>query len=222
MSSIKISPSMLSADFSCLKGSLKKIKDAEMLHLDVMDGHFVPNITFGPCVIKSIRHLTNMTFDAHLMISEPDKYLEDFVDSGVDIITIHRESYDTIEDMKSTVKSIKELGVRSGISINPATPFEEVKEVVGSVDLLLIMTVKPGFGGQTFMKEVVPKIKEASEFIEEHGYDTEISVDGGVSPETAPMVVEAGADILVAGSAIFKGAPEENIRRLRDAVKYRF
>ncbi|MFO8110617.1 MAG: ribulose-phosphate 3-epimerase [Thermoplasmata archaeon] len=215
MIKIKISPSMLSADFSCLKESIEKVKEADMLHLDVMDGHFVPNITFGPCVIKDIRPMTDMIFDAHLMIAEPEKYIQDFVDSGSDIITIHKESFESHTKIKNTLKDIRKLGLKSGISINPDTSFKEIENFLEYTDLLLIMTVNPGFGGQSFMKEVVPKIQLASEYIKDHGYDTELSVDGGISPETAPLVVKAGADILVAGSAIFRGNPTENLKMLR-------
>ncbi len=188
-----------------------------MLHLDVMDGHFVPNITFGPCVIKGIRNLTDMVFDAHLMISRPWEYVDDFVECGSDIITVHRESFTTIGSMENTLQAIKEAGARAGISINPGTPFEEVTDVLGYADLLLVMTVKPGFGGQSFMEEVVPKIKQASEYIRKNHPKIELSVDGGISPKTAPAVVRAGADILVAGSAIFKGDPAVNMLKLRRA-----
>lgn len=188
-----------------------------MLHLDVMDGHFVPNITFGPCVIKGIRNLTDMVFDAHLMISRPWEYVDDFVECGSDIITVHRESFTTIESMENTLQAIKEAGARAGISINPGTSFEEVTDVLGYADLLLVMTVNPGFGGQSFMEEVVPKIKQASEYIRKNHPKIELSVDGGISPKTTPAVVRAGADILVAGSAIFKGDPAVNMLKLRRA-----
>ncbi len=188
-----------------------------MLHLDVMDGHFVPNITFGPCVIGNIRPCTDQVFDTHLMIESPRKYIRDFVDGGSDHITVHTESHDGIEDIKRTLEMIRDAGAKTGASINPATPWKPMAGIMEDLDLVLVMTVVPGFGGQGFMHEVVPKIREIRGYIDEHGYATEISVDGGISPETAPMVVEAGADILVAGSAIFKGDPGNNLKLLREA-----
>lgn len=216
---VKIAPSILSADFSCLRDDIEKVKDAEWLHLDVMDGHFVPNITIGPCVISSMRDLSDQVFDTHLMISEPEKYISDFVECGSDIITVHAETCESCGDLEQVIKEIKSEGVKAGVSLKPGTPIGEVKEVLPEIDLLLIMTVEPGFGGQGFMHEVVPKIREAHEFRKENDIDIEISVDGGVSPDTAGKVVEAGADILVAGSAIFKGDIEKNVKGLRDAAE---
>lgn len=215
MKKVKISPSLLSADFSCLEESIEAVRDAEMLHLDIMDGHFVPNISFGPCVIRKIRPITNQIFDTHLMISHPRDYIDDFVDCGSDMITVHAESFKDVDEIREAVSEINDRGIKSGLSINPPTEFETIKEVLEDLDLLLIMTVNPGFGGQGFMEEVVPKIEKASDYVQEHELDLEISVDGGISPKTAPSVVEAGADVLVAGSAIFGGDPEENLKKLR-------
>ncbi len=215
MKKIKISPSLLSADFSCLRESVEAVEDAEWLHLDVMDGHFVPNITIGPCVIGALRSSSDHIFDTHLMISNPIDYIEQFVSCGSDIITVHAEAEN---DLKKVIEEIKSYdNIKAGVSINPGTELDQIKHVLPDIDLLLIMTVNPGFGGQGFMHEVVPKIAEARKIIDENDYDVEISVDGGVSPETAPEVVEAGADILVAGSAIFGGDPAENVIKLRKA-----
>ncbi len=219
MHDVKISPSLLSADFSCLREAIETVKEAEMLHLDVMDGHFVPNITFGPCVIRKIRPYSDQIFDTHLMIENPRKYIEDFVDAGSDHITIHAESHDDTDDILRSLDVIREAGTKTGISINPATPWDTIKGLLGKLDMVLVMTVVPGFGGRGFMHEVVPKIREIREYIHTQGFKTLISVDGGVSPKTAPIVVEAGADILVAGSAIFKGEPEGNLKRLREASR---
>ncbi|MFP3871836.1 MAG: ribulose-phosphate 3-epimerase [Candidatus Natronoplasma sp.] len=213
---IKIAPSILSADFSCLERSIEEVSDTEWLHLDVMDGHFVPNITFGPCVIKAVRRKSTQVFDTHLMISEPEKYVEEFVDAGSDIITFHVEAVDNVEEV---IDKIKGHGVDVGISLKPDTPFEGVDEFLPSLDLILIMTVEPGFGGQSFIHDVVPKIKEAKEAVDEGGYDVDISVDGGISPETAPVAVENGANVLVSGSSVFKGDVDKNLKELRESVR---
>ncbi|MBS3816688.1 MAG: ribulose-phosphate 3-epimerase [Candidatus Thermoplasmatota archaeon] len=213
---IKIAPSILSADFSCLEDSIKAVKSTEWLHLDVMDGHFVPNITFGPCVIKSIREKSDHVFDTHLMISEPEKYAEEFAEAGSDIITFHAEA---VDDPKSVIEEIENCGVQVGVSLKPDTPFDAVREYLPSLDLILIMTVEPGFSGQSFMQEVVPKIKEAREAVDEIEKDIDISVDGGISPKTAPQVVENGSNVLVSGSSVFKGDVDKNLKELRDSVK---
>jgi len=215
MKKIKISPSLLSADFSCLREAVEAVEDAEWLHLDVMDGHFVPNITIGPCVICALRNSSDHVFDTHLMISHPIDYIEQFVSCGSDIITVHAEAKN---DLKKVIEEIKSYDdIKAGVSINPGTELETIQHILSDIDLLLIMTVNPGFGGQGFMHEVVPKIAKARKIIDENDYDVKISVDGGVSTETAPEVVEAGADVLVAGSAIFGGDPAENVKKLRKA-----
>ncbi|MFW6038565.1 MAG: ribulose-phosphate 3-epimerase [Candidatus Saliniplasma sp.] len=215
MKEIKISPSLLAADFSCLKNDIEEVKETEWLHLDVMDGNFVPNISYGPCVIDAIRGVSGHFFDTHLMIAEPEKYISDFADCGSDAITVHAEACENIEDV---IDMIKQEGCKAGVSLKPGTPLREIEEVIPDLDLILIMTVEPGFGGQSFMPEVVPKIEEAYRVISDLEKDIDISVDGGISPKTAPEVVKAGANVLVAGSAIFKGNIKENIENLRDSA----
>ncbi len=212
---IRIAPSILSAEFSCLEDSIESVGSTEWLHLDVMDGHFVPNITFGPCVIKSIREKSDHVFDTHLMISEPEKYAEEFAEAGSDIITFHAEA---VDDAESVIETIEDCDVKVGVSLKPDTPFSAVQEFLPSLDLLLIMTVEPGFSGQSFMHDVVPKIKEARGAVDEISKDIDISVDGGISPKTAPKVVENGANVLVSGSSVFKGDVDKNLKELRDSV----
>lgn len=216
MKRIKLSPSLLSADFSNLEKSVDAVESTEWLHLDVMDGHFVPNITFGPCVIESIRNLSDHVFDTHLMISEPEKYVKDFAEAGSDIITFHAEA---VEDHQRVIDKIKDTGTKAGISLKPGNDFGSIENVLSSLDLILIMTVEPGFSGQDFMSDQLPKIKKAREEIEKRGYDIEIAVDGGISPENASKVVDRGANVLVSGSSIFKGDIEKNIEALRKAVE---
>lgn len=204
---IEVAPSLLSADFTELRREVREIADAgvRVLHLDVMDGHFVPNITFGPPLVKSLRGITGLTLDTHLMISEPEKYLEPFARSGSDIITFHYEARpDTAGEL---LRRIRGLGKKAGISIKPKTPAAALLPLLPEIDLILVMTVEPGFGGQSFMADQVPKIAELADAIVARGHDIELEVDGGIGPATAAAVVAAGANWLVAGNAVF-GAPD--------------
>jgi ribulose-phosphate 3-epimerase len=200
---IKIAPSLLSADFRNIEKEIKKVEKCgvDLLHLDIMDGHFVPNITFGPMIVKAINECTKLPLDVHLMIENPDSYVEGFVKSGADYLTV---SIEACRHLHRTVSFIKSFNIKAGCALNPATPFELVKPVIKELDLLLLMTVNPGFGGQKFIPSVLSKIEEAKNFIQKNKLKTEIEVDGGINPETAKLVKKAGATILVAGNAIFK------------------
>jgi len=213
---VKISPSILSADFSDLERSIEDVKSTEWLHLDVMDGHFVPNLTFGPCVIDSIRDKSEHVFDTHLMISNPGGYIDDFVDAGSDIITFHVEA---VDDTQNLIEDIKGRETKVGLSLKPGTEFETIEEFLPDIDLILIMTVEPGFSGQEFMEGVLPKIKNARKAVDEKDYDIDIAVDGGISPKTAGKVVDNGANVLVSGSSVFKGDVEKNLRGLRNSIE---
>ncbi|MFH1898106.1 MAG: ribulose-phosphate 3-epimerase [Candidatus Desantisbacteria bacterium] len=212
---IKIAPSLLSANFSCLAEEIKRIEQtADMLHLDVMDGHFVNNITFGPVVISAIRDSSQLLFDVHLMITQPARIIPEFIKAGADIITIHAECQD---ELLPTIRMIKAAGVKAGVSINPPTPLEIVIPLLGEIDLLLIMSVNPGWSGQGFIPEVLPKIREASMLIERDSLPVEIEVDGGINIETGRQAVEAGAGILVAGSFVFNSSdPGKAIEGLKN------
>ncbi|MEG0181259.1 MAG: ribulose-phosphate 3-epimerase [Paraclostridium sp.] len=199
---IKMAPSILSADFARLLEDVKKVENAgcEYLHIDVMDGHFVPNITLGPAIVKSLRNDVNMVFDAHLMIENPDNYIKDFADAGCDIIVVHEEA---CTHLHRTIQNIKSHNVKAGVALNPATPIENIKYVLKDLDMVLIMTVNPGFGGQSFIDTMIDKIKELKTLINEQGLDIDIQVDGGIKPSNVDKVVQAGANVIVAGSAIF-------------------
>lgn len=199
---IKLAPSILSADFARLLEDVKKVESAgcEYLHIDVMDGHFVPNITLGPAIVKSLRKDVNMVFDAHLMIENPDQYIKDFVDAGCDLIVVHQEA---CRHLHRTIQNIKSHGIKAGVALNPATHIESIKHVLHDIDMVLIMTVNPGFGGQSFIESMIPKIQELKEIIEKQNLNVDIQVDGGIKPENVDKVVKAGANIIVAGSAIF-------------------
>ncbi len=211
---IKIAPSMLSADFSILKEQIRDVEkcNPDMFHIDVMDGHFVPNITIGPVVISSVRNCTKIPFDVHLMISHPDRFIKSFADAGADIITVHVEAEHNINE---TIRMIKENDVKAGVAINPDTPLSKVEKLLKKIDMLLLMTVNPGFAGQKFIHDVVPKIKNARNIIDTEGLNIDLEVDGGINLETGKIAVNAGANILVAGSFIFKGNIKENMDALK-------
>ena len=217
MKKIQISPSILSADFSQLGNEIKRLKDggADMIHVDVMDGHFVPNLTIGPPVIKSLKKQSSMIFDVHLMISPVHEYIEAYADAGADIITIHPEA---TNNLKSSILKIKELNKKVGVSLNPETKVDVILEHLDKIDLVLIMSVNPGFGGQKFMPEVLNKIKELKKIQENKNLDFDIEIDGGINFDNSKIAIEAGANILVSGTTIFKsndGDIKKNIELLK-------
>jgi len=215
---IKISPSILSADFSRLGEHIKQLDayGADMIHIDVMDGMFVPNISFGIPVIKSVRNLTKLPFDVHLMIEEPARYVEDFARAGADIITVH---YETDRHIDRTINYIKSFGVKAGVALNPATPVNLIKHLIGNLDMVLIMTVNPGFGGQKYIEYCSDKIKEVRALSDKYNKDIMIQVDGGIDASNIGEVVNSGANVIVAGSAVFKnGEIDKNIKALRAGI----
>ena len=198
----KLAPSILSADFGNLLEDIRKVEKggADLLHIDVMDGHFVPNITIGPLILESIKDRTNIPFDVHLMIENPDLYIQDFVKSGASIITVHVEA---CKHIHRTIQNIKSYGIKAGVSLNPGTSLSTIEYILNEVDMVLIMSVNPGFGGQKFVASAFDKISSLKKMINDRNLDVEIEVDGGIKLENATEVIKAGADILVAGSAIF-------------------
>jgi ribulose-phosphate 3-epimerase len=216
---VKLAPSILSADFSALLESVKSVEDAgvDYLHVDIMDGHFVPNISFGPMVLKALKGKTKLPMDVHLMIENPDEYLEAFVSAGADIITIHVEA---CPHLHRSIQHIKQFGVKAGVSLNPGTSLSTLEEILPDVDLVLVMTVNPGFGGQAFIESQIDKIKRLKAMIVSKGLETLIEVDGGVTLDNAALLKAAGVDILVAGSAIY-GADDiqKRVAAFRDCLR---
>ncbi|WP_309087052.1 ribulose-phosphate 3-epimerase [Domibacillus sp.] len=216
---IKIAPSILSADFARLGEEIKDVEagGADYIHVDVMDGHFVPNITIGPLIVEAIRPVTALPLDVHLMISNPDQYIETFAKAGADIITVHAEA---CPHLHRTIQLIRSFGIKAGVVLNPSTPVDVLEYVIGDIDMVLLMTVNPGFGGQSFIEAVVPKIRRVRDMITKAGVSVDIEIDGGVNTETARICIEAGANVLVAGSAIYnekdRGAA---IRAIRAAAE---
>ncbi len=216
---IKLAPSILAADFARLGEQVREAEaaGADYIHVDVMDGHFVPNITVGPLVVKAVRAVTRLPLDVHLMIEEPERHIDAFAVAGADILVIHPE---VSPHLHRVIEQIKGHGLRVGVALNPATPLAAIEEVLAEVDLALIMSVDPGFGGQEFIEDVLPKVRRLRRLLDEQGLAVELEIDGGITPDTAPRCVEAGVRVLVAGTAIFnnKGSVADNMARLRESA----
>jgi ribulose-phosphate 3-epimerase len=223
---IKLAPSVLAADYARLGEQVREVAaaGADYIHVDVMDGRFVPNITVGPLVVEALRRMTDLPLDVHLMIEEPERHIEAFAKAGASILTVHPEASPHVHRL---VQMIKGLDVRSGVALNPASPLALIEEVLTEVDLVLLMTVNPGWGGQAFLRSVLPKMRQLRRMLDEQGLAAELEVDGGITVETAPLVVEAGARVLVAGSAVFQhadgvaaamGRIQESVRKVRPRV----
>lgn len=214
---VKIAPSILAADFSRLGEEVRRVEEAgaDLIHIDVMDGHFVPNLSMGPMIVKSLREVTKLPFSVHLMVENPQRFIQPFIRAGADTIIVHIEAF---RNLYHTIQAIKTLGKKAGIALNPPTPLCSIQYLLEDLEVILIMSVDPGFGGQSFMPNMLPKIKKAKQMIDEQAREIDLAVDGGVNEVTAPSVVEAGANVLVMGSAIFckgdVGAPIKNIRKL--------
>ena len=219
MNHVKISPSILSANFARLGEHVTEAEDAgvDYIHVDVMDGHFVPNITIGPLIVKALRTVTKLPLDVHLMIENPERYIEDFAKAGADIITVHQE---TCPHLHRTVQQIHNLGIRAGVSLNPSTPASTLDEIIAEVDLILVMSVNPGFGGQSYIHSCTGKIQKLRSMLNACGSSADLEVDGGVNVDTVCVVIGAGANAFVAGSAVFndKQSVAENVRLLREKI----
>ena len=217
---ILISPSVLAADFSKLGDEVQSVSEmgADFIHLDIMDGHFVPNLSFGADIVRGIRHYSNLPFDVHLMITNPEIYIKSYVDAGANLITVHPESTSHIH---SVLQQIKKSGIKAGVALNPGTPIEVLENIIDITDLVLVMTVNPGFGGQSFLSSQLAKISKIRSIIDQENYSIDLSVDGGINAKTGASAIDAGANVLVAGTSIFKSKDKtylESINRLRNIV----